>query len=50
MTWPEKKFQSEEFFFTLIPEGVIPIEMSLCINDLVSRKLISLESLNQAIK
>lgn len=31
-------------------EGVIPIEMSLCINDLVSRKLISLESLNQAIK
>lgn len=31
-------------------EGVIPIEMSLCINDLVLRKLISLESLNQAIK
>lgn len=31
-------------------EGVIPIEMSLCINDLVSRKLISLESLNQTIK
>lgn len=31
-------------------KGVIPIEMSLCINDLVSRKLISLESLNQAIK
>jgi len=31
-------------------EGVIPTEMSLCINDLVSRKLISLESLNQTIK
>ncbi len=31
-------------------EGVIPTEMSLCINYLVLRKLISLESLNQAIK
>lgn len=31
-------------------EGVIPIKMSLCINDVVSRKLISLESQNQAIK
>lgn len=31
-------------------EGIIPVEMSLCINDLVLRKLISLESLNHAIK
>lgn len=31
-------------------EGIIPVEMSLCINDLISKKYISLESLNQANK
>lgn len=31
-------------------EGIIPIEMSLCIKDLISKKYISLDSLNKAIK
>ncbi|KAM9354907.1 sterile alpha motif domain-containing protein 3-like [Pholidichthys leucotaenia] len=31
-------------------EGIIPVEMSLCINDLISKKYITLESLNKVIK
>ena len=31
-------------------EGVIPFELSLCLQDLIKKKHISLETLNQAIK
>lgn len=31
-------------------EGIIPVEMSVCINDLISQKYITLESVNKVIK